>query len=94
MAPHPVRRGGSVALSSRLTQTLDDGGVGHAAAPTHRLQRVPAAALLESVDHGGHNASAAGIQRMSDRDSAAVDVGRGESATVSLAQASTIDANT
>src|ERR1700722_11832934 len=30
----------------RASQTLDDGGVGHAAALAHGLQRVPAAALL------------------------------------------------
>src|SRR5580704_1394459 len=45
---------------SPRSQTLDDGGVGHAAALTHGLQRVPAAALLQGVDHGGHDASAAG----------------------------------
>jgi len=33
----------------RLAVPLDDRGVGHAAALTHRLQRVPAAALVQGV---------------------------------------------
>jgi hypothetical protein len=61
--------------AKRLVQSLDDGGVGHAAALTHRLQRVSAAALFQSVDKRRHDASAAGAQRMSDGDGAAIDVG-------------------
>src|SRR5271163_5202442 len=38
-------------LRSPASQTLDDGGVGHAAALTHRLQRVASAALLKGIDH-------------------------------------------
>ena len=60
---------------SRLTQTLDDRGVGHAAALAHRLQPVPPATLLEGVDQCGHDASAAGAQRVADGDGAAVDIG-------------------
>src|SRR6516162_4819793 len=56
-------------------QALDDGGVGHAAALAHRLQAVPAAALFERVDQRGHEAGAAGAERVADRDGAAVDVG-------------------
>src|ERR1700729_935549 len=62
----------------RASQTLNDRGVGHAAALTHRLQPVPTAALLERVDQRGHNASAAGTQRMPDGDRAAVHVRLGQ----------------
>ena len=59
----------------RLAESLDDGGVGHPAALTHRLQPVAAAALLERVDQRRHDAGAAGAQRVADGDRAAVDVG-------------------
>jgi hypothetical protein len=61
-----------------LAEPLDNGGVGHAAALAHRLQRVPTAALLQGIDQCGHDASDAGAQRMTDRDGATVDVGLGQ----------------
>jgi hypothetical protein len=60
---------------SRLAQPLDDGGVRHAAALTHRLQPVGSAALLERVHGLRHDAGTAGTQRVADRDGTAVDVG-------------------
>jgi hypothetical protein len=56
-------------------QPLDDGCVRHAAALTHRLQAVPAAALFKGVDQGGHDAGTASAQRVADGNSPAVDVG-------------------
>ena len=44
-------------------QPLDDGGVGHAAGLTHRLQPVAVAALLQRIDQRGHDACTAGAQR-------------------------------
>ena len=59
-------------------EAFDDGGVGHAAALTHRLQPVAAAALLQRVDHRRHDSCAAGAQRVADRDGTAVDVRLGQ----------------
>ena len=42
----------------RLAQALDDGGVGHAATFTHRLQAVAAAGALEFVEQGCHELGA------------------------------------
>jgi hypothetical protein len=50
--PAPVEdngTGGSVLPTEGSAQPLDDGGIGHAAALTHRLQPVPPAVLLEGV---------------------------------------------
>lgn len=58
-----------------LPQPFDDGGVGHAAAFTHRLQPVASAALFERVQQGGHDAGTAGAQRVPDGDGPTVDVG-------------------
>jgi hypothetical protein len=51
-----------------LAESLDDGGVGHAAALTHGLQAITTAALFESAEQRRHDACTAGAQRMSDRD--------------------------
>jgi hypothetical protein len=56
-------------------RALDDGGVGHAAALAHRLQREASVTLFERVDHGRHDAGAAGTEGVADGDRAAVDVG-------------------
>jgi hypothetical protein len=48
------------------------------AALAHRLQPIACAALLERVDERGHDAGAAGTQRVADGDGAAVDVGLGQ----------------
>jgi len=69
---NPAGPGGS------LTQPLDDGGVGHAAALAHCLQPVPTPTLLKRIDERGHDASTAGAQRMSDGDRTAVDIGLGQ----------------
>lgn len=58
---------------SRLAESVDVGVVSHPAALAHGLQPVPAVALLEHVDHGCHDASAAGTQLMSDGARATVD---------------------
>ena len=63
---------------NRLAESLDDGGVGHPAALAHRLQAVPAAALLESIHKCGHDAGTTRARWMSDRDRPAVDVGLGQ----------------
>ena len=75
MADHPRNhaRGSWV-----VSEPLDDGGVGHAAALTHRLQTVAGVALLERVDQRGHDARTAGAQRVSDGDRSAVDVRLGK----------------
>ena len=49
--------------STGFLEPLDDGGVGHATRFAHRLQRVAAAALLQRVDHRGHDPHAAGAER-------------------------------
>ena len=65
---------GDLGRLGRLAESLDDGGVCHPAALTHRLQAVPAAALFEALTsvvmmrHRWH-------QRVADGDGAAVDVG-------------------
>jgi hypothetical protein len=61
-----------------LAQSLDDGGVGHAAALAHRLQPVPTAPLFKRIHKCGHDAGTARAQWMSDRDRPAVDVGLGQ----------------
>ena len=58
-----------------LLAELDDGGAGHAVGLTHRLQSISSAALVRRADQGGHDASAAGTQRVADGDCAAVDIG-------------------
>ena len=65
-------------MADGSAQALDDGGVGHPAALTHRLQPIPTAALLQSVDQRRRDARAAGAQRMTDRDGATVDVRLGQ----------------
>src|SRR5574341_863251 len=75
---YPRRRRGRRGKSSppaELSQPLDDGGIGHAAALAHRLEAVPAATALQLVQQRGHQLGAAGAQRMAKRDRAAVDVG-------------------
>jgi hypothetical protein len=62
---------------------------GHAAALAHGVQPVPSAALFESVEQRGHDASAAGAQRMSDHDRTALTLVLSRSAPVSSAHAST-----
>ena len=57
------------------SEPLDDCGVGHPAALTHRLEPIAAAALLQRVDQRRHDPCTAGAQRVTDRDRAAVDVG-------------------
>ena len=82
----------------RLAESLDDGGVGHAAALTHRLQAVPSAALFERVDECGHDAGTASAEWVTDGDGTAVDVRPLKmpvcSPSTSFAHASTIGANT
>ena len=58
-----------------LRQPLDNGGVGHSAALTHRLQPVRATALFERVDQRGHDPRTAGTERVTNSDGAAVYVG-------------------
>ncbi len=62
-------------VRSRLAQPLDDGGVGHAAALAHRLQRVASAALFKRVDERGHDAGTAGAQRVANGYGTTVHVG-------------------
>ena len=59
--PNEVAEGGHFVTFScvfRLAQALDDGGVGHAAALTHRLQAVAAAGALKFIQERGHEACA------------------------------------
>ncbi len=58
----------------RLAQAFDDGGVGHAAALTHRLQPIPTATLLQCIHECGHDTGTAGAERVADSDSAAIHV--------------------
>ena len=76
-SPRAPRHGGTTA-DRGLAQSFDDGGVGHAASLAHRLEAVPAAALLQSVDECCHDARTAGAQRVADGDGTAVDVGLGK----------------
>jgi hypothetical protein len=69
---------GDLGRLGRLAEPLNNGGVGHPTAFTHRLQSVPASALFQRVHERGHDAGAAGAQRVTDGDGAAVDVGLGE----------------
>src|SRR5436853_343435 len=55
-------------------QAFDDGGVGHAAGLAHGLQAIARAAVLQRVQHGGHQADARGAQRMAQGDGAAARV--------------------
>jgi hypothetical protein len=80
-SPRPEMPGALPLVRSRLAQPLDDGGIGHAAALTHRLKPIACAPLLERVDQGGHDARTAGSQRVADGDGAAVDVGLGQIGT-------------
>ena len=57
-----------------LAEPLDDGGVGHPAALTHRLQPIPTATLFESINECCHDAGTAGAQRVADGDRPSVDV--------------------
>jgi hypothetical protein len=66
---------GSGCEVSSLAQALDDGGVGHPAALTHRPQPVTAAALFESVYERGHDAGTASAEWVADGDRPAVDIG-------------------
>jgi hypothetical protein len=63
---------------TRYLQPLDDRGIRHTATFTHRLERKAASPLLKRIDHGGHDASTAGAERVADRDGAAVDIGLGQ----------------
>src|SRR5918994_5152225 len=59
----------------RSAQALDDGGVGHAAALTHRLQAVAAPGALELVEQRGEQLVARAPERVAEGDGAAVHVG-------------------
>jgi hypothetical protein len=61
-------------IGRQTLQSLDDGGVGHAAARTHPLQPVAAAALPERGHHRRHDPRAAGSKRVPDPDRATVDI--------------------
>src|SRR5947209_7149660 len=54
--------------------SLNDGGIGHAAAFAHGLQAIAAATALQFVDKGGHQPRTARAQWMSQRDGAAIHV--------------------
>ncbi len=58
----------------RLAESLDDGGIGHAAAFTHRLQAVPSAALFERVDECCHDAGTTSAEWVTNGDGTAVHV--------------------
>src|SRR5258708_40325165 len=55
-------------------EAFDQGGVGHAAALAHGLEAVAAAGALKLVDQSGHQAGAAGAERVAEGDCAAVDI--------------------
>src|ERR1700692_4647054 len=55
-------------------ESLEDRGVGLAAALAHGLQAVPAAAALQLVPQLGGQDGAGGAERVAERDRAAVDV--------------------
>ena len=58
-------------------QAFDDGGVGHAAALTHRLQCEASVPLLEGIDHRGHDASTASRRACPDHRTAGKESGIG-----------------
>src|SRR5438270_2267684 len=68
--PRPTR----IQRWSSTAETLDDGGVGHAAAFAHGLEAVAAAGALELVEQRGHELGARAAQRVTEGDGAAIHV--------------------
>src|SRR5690606_6897635 len=68
----PSRRVNGVLIA--MSERLNDGDVGQAAALAHRLQAVALAAGAQCVHQGGHELRARGAQRMAQCDGATVDV--------------------